>query len=185
MKWFKVLACTLCVALVIPTAGLLRNGSIVWADQDADVQIDEVKLDPEDLHVDYDIVDNQLEVHYDVITPDFANFVCQVCLDYAYEIDVGLLNIPWEKHELFGEDLMRAARDNPMMFILLGFYYVSDNRGIVSKVYPQYIYDEATTRKYVSGIEPVAKEAMAQIQPGMTDYEKVLVLHDWLVDRVE
>ena len=185
MKWFKVLACTLCVALVIPAAGLLRIGSIVWADQDADVQIDEVKLDPEDLHVDYDIVDDQLEVHYDVLTQDFVDFVCNACLEHGTEIDVGLLNIPWTSHDLFGDDLMRGARENPMMFIIEGFYYVSDNRGIVSKLYPEYIYDEATTRRYVSGIKPVADEAMAQLQPGMTDYEKLLVLHDWLIDRVE
>lgn len=65
------------------------------------------------------------------------------------------------------------------------FYYSYNTDNYVSALYPEYNLDADTTRQIQEQLDDVAAEATSLISEDMKDYEKALVIHDWLVTYCE
>lgn len=78
------------------------------------------------------------------------------------------------------EAYTKAMNDNPELFYVKNSWRYSSDGGKVTAVYPQYDSTLAGAPAQAS-FQTAVDAALAQVKPGMSDLDKILVLHDYLV----
>lgn len=96
-------------------------------------------------------------------------------------------SIDLSEYQISPEDIgtyyNQVLNAHPELFYVTGaFRYSYNYNGIVSSVMPEYIGDftQAEIDEALSQMESLSKEAVSLVTDDMDDYEKVLVVHDWL-----
>lgn len=92
------------------------------------------------------------------------------------EIDLSRYSLTVEQ---VGEALATALNDYPELFYVESSFQYYWNGQRVTRILP--VYNSAlTTQAAKAAFREAANKALAQVEPGMTDLEKALVLHDYL-----
>lgn len=100
------------------------------------------------------------------------------------KLDLYSYRIPKED---FSEIYWRVLYDNPL------YYYVSNTtygysvkNGYISKLYPEYTEtDKRVIEETVAGLHRATEEILLHISEDMTDFEKVMTVHDYMVLHYE
>ncbi len=71
-----------------------------------------------------------------------------------------------------------------LFYVSSRFSYYSSN-GIVTAIRPRYQMEEAEAARILEKMEAAAREAVSAVDDSMEDYEKALVVHDWLAVNCE
>lgn len=90
----------------------------------------------------------------------------------------------WD-YQLKGNDIFtcyyQILNNYPEFFFVASrLSYMQSNDGIVIAILPSYAMDEQETKKIKGEMDAAASKATALITDDMEDYEKALVVHDWL-----
>ena len=101
----------------------------------------------------------------------------------AESIDLSACGFTFDDVQVIFELFSRIVNDNPELFYVTGGFNLTVNsQGIL--VYPTYI-DDLATDEVVNAFNAKVDAIIADtVVDGMSDLEKALVLHDWLVDNI-
>ncbi len=101
-------------------------------------------------------------------------------LKWDKEVDLSSYNLTKADMETIWPDV---AQDNPDLFYVLMIYYTTSSDGIVQSC--QFTYNPQYDRNSVAEYEAAKSKAIAEvIDNNMTDVEKALALHDYLVQHM-
>lgn len=129
--------------------------------------------------------DNSEKLGKIVYNEEFYNNNKEVC-DYVNDcmqqhmarIDISNYNVEIDDlRDLFFSVYMT----NPKLFFVDSAYAYSIRNGKAVAIVPKYFYDEEETKQKQEEIDEKTKEALSYINDSMTDFEKAIALHDYIV----
>lgn len=106
-----------------------------------------------------------------------AEYVYRQLLARATEIDISAYDIPLDDRRAFYSGVLNEHPD--LYYVSTGFSYYP-NGNIVGSIIPKYT-DGLNDAAFQAGLQ----KALSVIQPGMTELEKAIALHDYLVINCE
>ncbi|MBP5491406.1 MAG: DUF4214 domain-containing protein [Clostridiales bacterium] len=182
----KLLSVILCISLafsfIISMPGMVSKQ--VRADSDDDSEIYEYCDADENHGYEYAIEDGQLIYKYQVINDQIADYIERNLLAHNAKIDISQFGLPYGESDGFFDDIHLISDNNPELFAVgnLGLFAID---GVYKTLSVNYRFSTAEVDSIMAKINDVSKLALSNIKPYMTDYERALVLHDWLANYVE
>ncbi|MBP5492183.1 MAG: DUF4214 domain-containing protein [Clostridiales bacterium] len=177
----KYLACILSTAFILPASlGMLKEP--LRADSTSDEKIETQTFDSSEIAVDYALEDSELSVSYKIFTPETVQAIYDTCMSFGKAVDISSYNIPWPGNAEIWEDLQSIRSDFPELFYV--DYFSISGGSTVNSILIEYSCTESQRDTMMNSINAEAAKALSQIDSNMTDWQKVLVLHDWLADHI-
>lgn len=176
-------AAFICIIVLIP--GIHMN-----AQSTTEVYTESVQLTEEDRYnpqyyqpLDYtDAVSPLSEL--DESKSSFATVVREALLNREASINVSQFNLTLDDIQTKYFNVLNNYMD--LFFVDYSrFSYSPGNFGLVARIIPTYILDEESTVEMQKVIDEVSKDAVSLVKEDMADYEKALVIHDWLATYCE
>ncbi|MBR2751889.1 MAG: Ig-like domain-containing protein [Clostridiales bacterium] len=192
MRILKKLSALLCLCLILSPLTYLSYGNTVRADEVpakdvafADETIPETgDNDVESVDVfGQDVWPEDISEGYQLFSQE-----CVTAIEVAFRahndsVDISAFNIPYNQQLLF-EDVTVFMKSHPLFFYgtITSFRYRGSQLISLSFTYE---YSKEEVASMMPAFEAAANEALSQVQSSMTDYQKALVLHDWLAYHAE
>lgn len=100
------------------------------------------------------------------------------------EVSISDLSLP---KDTFSDFYFTVRENNPQYFYINGHitYAVSPSQGTVVEVYPEYLFSGSELTEMKAKFDAEVEEALKCVNDSMTDIEKALALHDYLINTAE
>jgi hypothetical protein len=121
----------------------------------------------------FEMTENEQEA-YDLLKKSLENLEDNIYLG-SFKISPAELKTIFEK----------IINDNPEFFYVDSQYRYSYRSNVVGMFYPSYKYDKDVIPSYLETVANEAEIAKSYLDDSMTDYEKALVLHNYIVTAYE
>ncbi len=128
-----------------------------------------------------------ISIGYKIMPRECVSRIVTAAKAFALEVDISEYQIPIEtdaQRKIYWADLNLCKKSEPMLFYIKETSTSTDGK-IATKLLFTYSCSRSEAQSRTRQIETVVGEAMTHVTSGMSDYQKVLVLHDWLADNVE
>ena len=121
---------------------------------------------------------------YEVLTPEIMDEIEACVENFSTELDLYEYGISIDDYSKFTSDIFLWA-SNHSRYFYFGTISVWSNSGsgIITKIEFNYSYEEDVAMSRLKQIDDAVADAYSYIKSGMTDYQKALVMHDWLAYR--
>ena len=199
MRIFKKLSALICLCLVIQPLVIPNTLSSVLADEipqecpatsDLDgngskIRGDESNLrsgkDEETVYLDESIQIQDISDGYAVLPKECIALLEKGIESLEDQVVVSELRIPCGDHTNVQSDMHMFNANHPKYFYANVYSYsYSLGTGYVTQFYITYEYEKDQIKTMKKEVEQVVSEALSHVKDSMSDYQKALVLHDWL-----
>ncbi len=96
---------------------------------------------------------------------------------------IDILSFSCTESEAF-EIIDKIVKTEPeLYFVGKSFYYTTSPEGFVEKITPVYIYTRSETKNIKAYCDRELEKVLFSIEEGMTDFQKALVLHEYMCEK--
>lgn len=187
----KYLSVALGLGLLVGVLGTMPVAKKVAALSEPPKTVQEIQPDDDYIEVFRDQDDQywaqDISIGYKIMPKECVTRIVAAAKAFASEVDISEYNLPIETDEqrkIYWADLNLCKKSEPMLFYLQETSTATNGK-VATKLIFKYSCSQSEAQTRTRQIETVISEALSHVRSDMSDYQKALVLHDWLADNVE
>ncbi len=193
MRFKKLLASVVCLSTLLTSTAFLpqlQNSTVLADDRSVEDYLKDSDQDGVNLAGVVEKTDRRdlshpqaVNMQYEILPSALLKEIENAVSAFEAELDVSSYNLSMDDITAIRSDIKLWSDMNPKYFYLTStsIYYSGKKIAVFKFLYST---EKAAAMRRLEEIDLICYEAMTHVKSGMSDYQKALVLHDWLANHV-